>query len=1001
MATLSDIMSKIIVGPGKCLVAGLFIVLMSLSLKAQIYVGGPLSENTTWPNNGQYYIVVENVVVPSGITLTIEPGVNILFELNTSLQVKGSLVASGNLADTITFRPEGDSWGGIYFNGSKTVVDEEGNYMSGTILSYTRIENSAYSVVLQENAGVLVQNSVLKGASFGFYIKDASWNILRNCVIESHDFGVFFASSFRAHENLFMDNVVSDNRYVGLFVNNSSGLIHHNTIKGNRISGNLVGLYLGNDGPADQGFNLVTGNIFRDNSFGIRLFQDTSIIERNYIINNQVTGIEIIGADHSTIRHNLIAGSGLWGIAVEQNAQFNHFESNSVEYNQNGLLFTGGKNGESLYNSFTANGIHHNTDTAVMFRSAPQSLFEKNNFYRNNDSVAFLNKTGVAIDAVNNWWQTGDTIVINKFIYDTFDDTASGVVNYRPVLNLPDTAAPITAPVFVVRRDEFNGTTILWPANPEPDLAGYRVHYGSFDGIHFEHTVNVGTDTSLILHDVTASDTIAVTAYDLLADEVLDRPEGHESSYTIAMPGPWAGPNPEICFSDKAFLGDASAANYSSIYWSTSGDGTFDDPLLIHTTYTPGVNDVTAGSVYLTLHAKKEDYTVSDEVIVRILPVPQVYAGADTTIISGTQLLLATASAGYYSELHWYTSGDGEFTQESIPSSIYIPGSGDIASGHVMLVLGAVSECGSSSDTLYLNITMGYSVSGNVHAGENPAAGSVLYLYRQSGAGFTPFRSSTAADDGTFTFQYLTPGSYSIYSIPPEGLKQAFAPTYYFDELCWENAQRLTTDANTYDVDINLYPLDFSLPHGLGSISGYCECGSQNPVMCGNVTLLLYDRTGKYLLDWMRPDNSGNFEFINLPFGDYIIVGEKAGYLKNETPVITLSGEQPVVSDVTVSIIPFKISIAVPGSAVTEETGISVSPNPTSDRIVIKGLLTGEYPVIRIWDAFAKPKNIDGKIMYSGNGEIGLSLKDQAAGLYILEVIENGKGVQRLKILKK
>ncbi len=1001
MTVLGDLMRKIIVGPGKCLVTALFIVMASLSLKAQIYVGGPLAENTTWTNNGHYYIVVENVVIPSGITLTIEPGVNVLFELNTSLQVKGTLIAAGNFADTITFAPEGGSWGGIYFNGSKTEFDEEGNYVSGSVLSYTRIENSAYSVVLQENAGVLIQNSVLKGASFGLYIKDATENIVRNCRIEGHDFGVFLASLFRAQRNLFEGNIIRNNRYVGFFVNNSSGSINHNIISGNRMSGNLVGLYLGNDGPVDEGFNLVTGNIFRDNSFGIRLFQDTSIIERNYIINNLISGIEIIGAKHSTIRHNLIAGSGFWGIAADEAAQYNYIEGNSIEYNLNGVLFNTGKSGVSLYNKFVANAIHHNTDTAVMFRSAPQSLFEKNSIYRNTDSLAFFNKTAVAIEARNNWWGTVDTAVINHFIFDVFDDTASGKVNYKPVLELPDTAAPIKAPVFAIRSDVFTGTTVSWPAGNEPDLAGYKVHYGAFDGIQFEHTVDAGTDTTLVLHGISAADSIAVTTYDLLADGILDRPEGHESSFTIAFPGPWAGPNTEICFDGKKFLGDATASDYSSLYWSTAGDGSFDNPLLLHPTYTPGANDVAAGSVNLMMHAVIENYTISDEVILRILPVPQVYAGADTAIISGTQLALVSATAGYFRELQWLTTGDGTFTEENITASVYIPGDSDIAEGHVKLILKAVSECGTSSDTLNLRITIGYSISGKVHAGENIAGGSTLTLYRQSGSGLTPFRSSASADDGTFTFQFLTPGKYTIYSIPSEEQKLEYAPAYFFDELCWENASRLSADANTYDVDINLYPLNFKLPQGSGSISGHCECGSQNPVICSDVTLLLYDKSGKYLLNWVRPDDAGNFTFGELPYGEYVILGEKAGYLKNETPVIALTTDLPDVNGVTVSIIPYKISIAVPGEAISEESAISVSPNPTDDRVVIQGMQKEGYPCIRLWNAFSTPVNTEGKIFCSGDGKAEISLKDEAAGLYILEILENNHDRHLFKILKK
>ncbi len=47
----------------------------------------------------------------------------------------------------------------------------------------------------------------------------------------------------------------------------------------------------------------------------------------------------------------------------------------------------------------------------------------------------------------------------------------------------------------------------------------------------------------------------------------------------------------------------ATIEDADSVYWKTSGDGSFDDPYILESTYTPGAQDITNGQVYLSLNA--------------------------------------------------------------------------------------------------------------------------------------------------------------------------------------------------------------------------------------------------------------------------------------------------------------------------------------------------------------------------------------------------------------
>ena len=46
-----------------------------------------------------------------------------------------------------------------------------------------------------------------------------------------------------------------------------------------------------------------------------------------------------------------------------------------------------------------------------------------------------------------------------------------------------------------------------------------------------------------------------------------------------------------------------TAANYTSVNWTTSGDGSFSDDTSLQTTYTPGTIDGISPTVTLTLEA--------------------------------------------------------------------------------------------------------------------------------------------------------------------------------------------------------------------------------------------------------------------------------------------------------------------------------------------------------------------------------------------------------------
>ncbi len=87
-----------------------------------------------------------------------------------------------------------------------------------------------------------------------------------------------------------------------------------------------------------------------------------------------------------------------------------------------------------------------------------------------------------------------------------------------------------------------------------------------------------------------------------------------------------AGKNDSICHNDNLVITDATVSNYSSLLWTTSGDGTFSNDTILNPVYFPGTNDRLTGSAVLTLTASS-------------LTCPSVFSTKTLTI---TPLLLAT-----------------------------------------------------------------------------------------------------------------------------------------------------------------------------------------------------------------------------------------------------------------------------------------------------------------------------------------------------------------------
>lgn len=157
----------------------------------------------------------------------------------------------------------------------------------------------------------------------------------------------------------------------------------------------------------------------------------------------------------------------------------------------------------------------------------------------------------------------------------------------------------------------------------------------------------------------------------------------------------FAGNATTICPEDQFVASAATASNYASLLWSTSGDGSFSNTSELNASYTPGPNDIANKSVTLSLKATGmgDCPDVISEVQITIYPLVEIVV-TNAAVVCTDQVMEMTDYVEVKNALsyEWTTSGDGEFTNPTALETVYTPGTNDIAQGGVTITLSAQGE---------------------------------------------------------------------------------------------------------------------------------------------------------------------------------------------------------------------------------------------------------------------------------------------------------------------
>ncbi|MEE9150557.1 MAG: right-handed parallel beta-helix repeat-containing protein, partial [Thermoplasmata archaeon] len=292
------------------------------NVSATEYVSGSIAINTTWNATNSPYIVIGDVTVESGVTLTIEPGVEIKFNGSYSLIVNGTLNATGSYSQPINFTsnqttPSEGDWQGIILQSANNTLDycqiSYGNYPLYIIGSNTNnnisnckiFNNTGDGIYLNSTSNNTIINvTVSFSDGYGIRLLSSGNNTIKNSTFtRNNGFGIYFLSS--GNNNIENTNISYNGQDAIYLEESNESSFRYNTLFDNNGTGiNLT--------SSSSNNTIEINNITSNNKTGVLITGDSNsnIISRNEIANNFAVGINITGAIGNQIHHNNFGSNG-------------------------------------------------------------------------------------------------------------------------------------------------------------------------------------------------------------------------------------------------------------------------------------------------------------------------------------------------------------------------------------------------------------------------------------------------------------------------------------------------------------------------------------------------------------------------------------------------------------------------------------------------------------------------------------------------------------------
>ncbi len=373
-----------------------------------------IGTDTAWEGR----VIVETpLTIPAGTTLTLRPGVAVLFRGGSGITVLGALRAAGTPEEPISFSAEGsEPWDGIVFSSR-----EHASHLQGCRITAAR----AVTIAAGEH---LIERCEISGGTLGIEVNgDEARPVLRNNRIHNTRGGGIRCVGKSAP--LVEGNTIEDCGPFG--VHASQGAVP--LVRGNTVISCTSGIELFQTAPfirenivrecergialsAAGGGRQVRGNTVEDCATGIFVQQFSSPEISGNVVARNKDGIVCYMGARPLIRHNGIRGNET-GISCNQIAAPT-IEANAIERNRRGIYLTLSSYALVRGNNIDGNDIqmelgNMSRDWERRVSNKPERGLQKQAAIRAGRGAVTLGTPtsddgleveGGAVEATGNWW---------------------------------------------------------------------------------------------------------------------------------------------------------------------------------------------------------------------------------------------------------------------------------------------------------------------------------------------------------------------------------------------------------------------------------------------------------------------------------------------------------------------------------------------------------------------------------------------------------------------
>ncbi|MGQ9591721.1 MAG: hypothetical protein ACUVYA_15665 [Planctomycetota bacterium] len=268
-------------------------LLAPAGLAGETAVGGRL-ETQEWTRAGSPYRAVADLEVPAGATLTIGPGVDVLFERGVSVSVRGAIVADGTELEPVRWLAAraGEPWGGVLFRGAAASANLE--HLEVTGCSRASVGGTEYPAAIngENGAKLRLRHCWLHEFPAGVIdVRERSELVLLDSLVENSLESVHTVASYTQIEGCHIRNITGHSDLIDLDYESTPRSVIRKCILENSVNDDAIDL---------QGSSaLVEDCVLRG------------------MINGKAVSIDLVC---KPVLRGLVVYDSLWGLVVKDKA---------------------------------------------------------------------------------------------------------------------------------------------------------------------------------------------------------------------------------------------------------------------------------------------------------------------------------------------------------------------------------------------------------------------------------------------------------------------------------------------------------------------------------------------------------------------------------------------------------------------------------------------------------------------------------------------------------